>query len=106
MSGSGQYRHRVDIRVDQSNDGDENPDFSGDPFAKCLPGNMFDVSGMENWRGRQIEATITHIFETRFYKGIEPEMRIDFDGRQMQISRVLDRDGRRRYLEIQCFETV
>ena len=102
---SGKFRHRVTIRQDSSKAGDENPDFSGQPFATGMPGNMFDVAGAETWRNRQIEATTTHIFETRYYKGITTRMRIDFDGKQYQITRALDRTGRRRYLEIQCIQT-
>lgn len=99
---SGRYRHRATIRQDSSGAGSERPDFSGKPFAENVPGNLYDVSGQETFRGKQIDATTSHIFETRFYRGISKTMRLDVEGLELQIGKVLDMTGRKRYLLVHC----
>ena len=99
---SGKFRHRATIRQDSAGAGAEKPDFTGDPLYDSLPGNLYDVGGQETFRGKQIDANTSHIFETRYYAGILPTMRLDTDDLQLQIGKVLDITGRKRYLQIHC----
>ena len=67
------------------------------------PAEVVDVQGIETSRGEQITAITTHLVETRYSDQFTPDRRItDHKGRILQIVSVVDRDGRGRYLTIQC----
>lgn len=95
---SGNYRHYVNIKQDTSDDGDQTPVYS--EFMSSLPANVVEVRGMEKFRGRQIEANVTHLIETRWYAGITPAMRVEWNGKTIDLTAVIDRQGRSRYLEL------
>lgn len=70
------FPDRADIQQDSSADGESDEDFSGEPFKKGVPGKVIDTGGDETFRGRQIEAHISHVYECRYFPGIKPTMRL------------------------------
>lgn len=99
------YRHICTFRQDSSAAGSQEADYST-VALKDVPCNVRDVTGGEVVRGRQMEATTTHLIETRYYDAIyncEPaKMRIDFEGLEMHVSRILRDETRRDFLLIQA----
>lgn len=86
------FPDRADIQQDSSADG-EDEDFSGEPFKKNVPGKLIDTAGDETFRGRQIEAHITSVYECRYFPGVVPTMRLKmtagiFKGRIVNIQYV------------------
>jgi head-tail adaptor len=70
----GQYRDRIHIYNETSADGSDDPAFTTTRWRN-LPCSITAVTGGETYRGRQIEATVTHVIEMRYYAGILPNMR-------------------------------
>lgn len=70
----GNYRDRIHVYRETSADGSDNPAFANSLW-RDLPCSITAVSGGETYRGRQIEATVTHVIEMRYYDGILPSMR-------------------------------
>ena len=75
-----------------------------------LPAEILGVAGGERVRGQQIEAGITSLVKIRYPRGTLPaaSMRLlvgtGTSQRTLNIARVLDRDGWRRELYLQCME--
>ena len=70
----GQYRDRIHIYNETSADGSDDPAFAT-TLWRDLPCSITAVTGGETYRGRQIEATVTHVIAMRYYAGILPNMR-------------------------------
>lgn len=69
-------RSKVSIKQDSSLAGDEAPDYTGDELALSLPADIQCVSGQENYRGRQLEATVDYVVETRYRSDAKPSMQV------------------------------
>ena len=63
-------------------------------------------SGGERFYGQQLEETLTHMITMRWRDNIDHKLRIVYDKRYFKIVRVVDKDERRRYLQILCEEGV
>lgn len=68
------FNDRVIIQADGSTD--DNPAQEFGNSAASIPCTIVTVSGDETYRGRQLEAHLTHVVEMRFRTGIIPEMRL------------------------------
>lgn len=105
------YRDLVDIQQDSSADG-EAENFTGKPLLENVPCEIRTVSGDESFRGRQIEAHLTHVVEMHDYPGVVSTMRLvdrgRMAGRIMNIRHVrqldVDAFGRRKMLQLYCEE--
>jgi head-tail adaptor len=95
---TGRMRHYVTIQNDSSNIGDEQPSYMD--WMTDVPANVYEVRGSETFRGRQLEANVTHVIETRWYDGILPTHRVIWDSKTIDLSAAIDRDGRKRFLEL------
>lgn len=71
---------------------------------EAVPAQKKDTSGGEAERGKKVEETTTSVFTIRYLAGIEKTMRVRCEGVDYEISRALDRDGRRNWLELQCVD--
>lgn len=96
---SGRLRHYVTIQQDVSAAGAEQPSWA--TFAANVPCRVYEIRGGETFRGKQMEGDVSHVIETRYLVGLAPTMRVVWDGKTIDITSILDRDGRKRYLEIQ-----
>jgi SPP1 family predicted phage head-tail adaptor len=111
MSGSGRpSRHRVGAMrhrctIQQST---ETQDASGQPVVSWSnyvvnePCEWNPTSGIENMRGRQLEAGTRAVFVVRYRSGYNTQMSILFDGERYGITAINRVDGLRKYLEIIC----
>lgn len=99
-------RYRVTIKRENSADGSDVPTY--DNFMQQVPCDIVPVSGGETYRGRQIEATATHLISTRYVDGVLPTMKLVDDHSSVEyfIERINKRDGRNHMLDIQCRERV
>lgn len=70
------FPDRADIQQDSSTDDNPSEEFTGTEFKKNVPGRVIDTGGDETYRGRQIEASITHVYECRYFSGVLPTMRL------------------------------
>jgi head-tail adaptor len=102
----GQYRDRIHIYSETSADGSDDPAFAS-TLWRHLPCSINAVSGGENYRGRQIEATVTHVIEMRYYEGILPNMRAyhPVDAKWYEIRSSISMDNNSR-LMLQVTEAV
>lgn len=67
-----------------------------------IAAQVIPLSGREEYFGAQVNAKATHRFNVRWRSGIEPTMRILFDGKCWDIERI-DEMGRRDGLAIYAF---
>lgn len=74
------YPDRVNIEQDSSSAGSQTTDYSGPEFKKGIPGRIITTSGDETFRGRQLEAHVSHVFECRWFNGVNPRMRLKVIG--------------------------
>ena len=75
---------------------------------KSVPSLVTDVSGMSNYRGVQLEETISTVVEMHRLKSLTPDMRIVYGTRILEIKAVkLWRNGtaREKHL-VMCTEVV
>lgn len=72
-------RNKITVRQDSSSAGDDAPVYTGTAFASDIPARIDSVSGQETYRGRQLEAAVNYVVETRYMSGATPEMRITVD---------------------------
>lgn len=96
-------RHRVTVLKDVSAEGADTPDWSG-TFASDVPAWVQDVAGDKSPRHGQLEAHIATVVDMRWLAGLTTQHRIQFGDRQLNIVRILDRDGKRRWAEVHCRE--
>lgn len=102
---AGQLREYIKLEQDASNAGDEVPSFTGTSWDENIPAEVIDTAGGEMVRGRQIDAEIDCVVTIRYRSGVNHSMRIQTSaGRTLNIRKVLDKDGRRRFLELHCSE--
>ena len=110
----GSLRHRVSIEIvssfqDAYGQTGESLSPSSVPFATVW-GDVQDVSGAEPFGAEELHAQITTRITIRFYPGISPAMiaRVPMDQktRVFDILAVVDPDGRRRTLHLDCKERV
>lgn len=99
-------RYRVTIKRENSADGADTPTY--DNYMQAVPCDIQPVSGGESYRGKQIEATATHLISMRYVAGMLPTMKLIDDHSDVEyfIERIQKRDGRNHILDIQCREDV
>ncbi len=107
------FRDLIDIQQDSSDDGESLAEFDGTPLYRNVPCDITTVSGSETFRGRQIEAGLSHVVELQYMENILPTMRANviggtLSGRVLNITHVvpLDFNGRARKLQLFCREQV
>lgn len=100
------YRHTVHWQYDSSAAGTDDPSYT--TYLRNWPCRITPVSGGETYRGRQIEATATHLIEGRWFEGYSPTMRLydEVNSRYLNIQRIFDRDGTRQNIEVHATEVV
>lgn len=99
-------RHRVDVQRDTSPEGADSPNWSG-ILHENVPCRVSDVGGDKSTRHVQLEAHITTLVEMRWLDGLRTDRhRLKFGDRLLSIERIVDRDGRRRWIELQCREVA
>lgn len=74
------FPDKADIQLDSSADGNPKEDFTGAPFKRAIPGRLISTSGDETYRGRQLEAHISYVYECRYVAGVLPNMRLKMVG--------------------------
>lgn len=82
----------------------------GEPADSWLPvasvwAEVIDLRGREFLEARQVEgAEISTRVRMRWRPGLREGMRLEAGGRQLEVTAVLDPDGRRRVAELICSE--
>ena len=105
MTGAGDLRHRVDIgRYVEGTDQWGNPLPRQWEQVAQVWASVEGLSGRLLFEAQQTALQSDHRVTIRYRKGIEPGMIVRWDGRELEIQAVLDRDGRRRWLELTCRE--
>ena len=98
-------RYRIDIYSETSADGAEAPSYT--LWMRNMPCDIVQVSGGETYRGRQIEATATHVISFRYKEGIKPMMKfVDLNSITYHVVKITRRMGRDHMLDVQCVEVV
>ena len=64
------------------------------------------LTGRLYFEAQQSNIQADHRITIRYCRGIEPGMLVRHDGRDLEIQAVLDRDGRRRWLQLMCREVT
>tara|TARA_B100000686_G_scaffold80595_1_gene86939 strand:+ start:1432 stop:1761 length:330 start_codon:yes stop_codon:yes gene_type:complete len=70
---------------------------------------MATTGGREFVEGGGTAADVTHVLRirsSRLARTITPKNRLVYDGRTFEIVAAIDRDGRRRVIDLQCREAV
>ncbi|BER92691.1 phage head closure protein [Atrimonas thermophila] len=100
----GELRHRVTIqRLNRVPDGmggyEEQWQDVVSLWAKVEP-----LKGRERFVAQQAQSEVTHRITTRYYSGIEPQMRVVYRNRNFDIEVVINVDEKNEWLELQCVE--
>lgn len=61
-------------------------------------------TGGEFWYGHQIEEHIAYQVTIRYLSTVTSKMRIQWDGRQLQIKAVMLENGRKDFMRLKCVE--
>lgn len=99
-------RHRIEIgRYVEGRDewGDPLPNPVWQPVAAVWAA-VEALTGRLYFEAQQSNIQADHRITIRYCRGIEPGMLVRHDGRELEIQAVLDRDGRRRWLQLMCRE--
>ncbi len=102
----GKLRHRVEIGKYPV----EGKDEWGDPMPQqwkavaTVWASVEALSGRLYFEAQQTAERSDHRITIRWRRGIEPGMVVLHDGREFTIQAVLDREGKRRWLELVCRE--
>lgn len=75
----GQLRDLATIEMDASNDAEQDPQYR-QAFLKNVPCSIAVVSGDESFRGRQLEAHLSHVVELHRIEGVKADMRLKVIG--------------------------
>ncbi len=105
----GKLRHRLKIQAAAPT---EDP-YGGrsDPWAKPVTvatvwGRIESLRGRERMHAMQLEDRVTHRVRIRYRDDVTAQQRLVIGSRVFNIRAVIDRDGRRRWLELLCEEGV
>jgi hypothetical protein len=99
------YRHRVTFKRDTSPDGNPDPSYTSNIIPNW-PCDIRPVSGGERVRGKQLQAETKVLIETR-YSSLMRTTDIavnDVTAEQYLINNIIDIDGRKRRVMIECVE--
>ncbi|WP_211475070.1 phage head closure protein [Collimonas humicola] len=98
----GQLRHKTAIQSPPSGqDDDGNP--RTEWWTVCQPyAKKEDLSGRELFAAQAAQSEVTTRFRIRYRTGLGSKMRLVCDGVIYNIEAVLDRDGRKRELQLMC----
>lgn len=69
-------------------------------------GDLRTIDGSERLDEDRLVGTVTHRISIRYRDDLTPDHRFRLGPRRFEIIAILDRDGRRRYLECRCREIV
>jgi len=75
-------------------------------LAADLWGELRAEFGNESFDEDRLSARITHTVVIRYRDGLSPDMRFRLGNRSFAIRSILERGGRRRFLECRCEEIV
>jgi len=101
-------RHRIEIgRYVEGRDewGDPLPELVWQRVAAVWAA-VEALTGRLYFEAQQSNIQADHRITIRYCRGIEPGMLVRHDGRELEIQAVLDRDGRRRWLQLMCREVT
>jgi len=105
----GHFRDVVTIYYDNSDDGDESPNWA--PLHSNFPASVLYVNGTEGMRGRQNEAVQGYLVDLHFVSGVLPTQRVyvvhgPFSGKYLNIESVkpMQENGRTMWLRLLCQE--
>lgn len=105
---AGRLRELVDIELDASNDAEQDPKYRK-TFMRDVPCSIATVGGDETFRGRQIEAGLSHIVELQRVPGVKPDMRLkvtggSYEGQYLNVVYVKDMtaEGTPQRLQLYC----
>lgn len=107
------YRDTVTIQQDSSAAGSPVPDYSGAALMSAVPCKIQEIGGDSTYRGRMLEASVSHVVELQWMSGVTPTMRLYVTGgvhagAYLNITsvRVVENKGRARKLEIYASQQV
>ena len=66
--------------------------------------NVTPLDGLEQVNAQAVQSQISHSIKMRYVEWADPKYQIIYRGRLLDIVSVIDPDGRRRTLEIECRE--
>lgn len=107
------YRDRITIQADTSSTSEEVPEYGSTDLATGIPCKIQTIGGDSSYRGRMLEAGVSHVVEMHWITGVTPTMRLlvtagVHNGAALNIvsSRVIENRGRARKLEIYASQQV
>lgn len=102
---AGKLRHQIDVlRETAVRDPAGQPINTFTPLHESLPCAYYEASGGEGPRGLKVDATVQAVIDLRYLGDIKQTDRVRYGERDLSIVRVLDLDGRGRWLQLHCSE--
>ncbi|MGA9851845.1 MAG: phage head closure protein [Gammaproteobacteria bacterium] len=103
---SGEMKRWITVQQTASSQnarGEEIPTWT--TFA-CVWAKIVPLSGREFLAAQQVEATLTHTITIRYLAGLDPTMRIVYNGRYFDINQVININEEDRQMSLLCTERV
>lgn len=100
------YRDRIRLMADVSADGAQVPSY--ETRMSGFPCHVMPKAAFESKRGRQIEASVSHVIEIRWCDCFSPDDVIENEetDARYSIKGLIDIDGTQRQMLIHCIEVV
>lgn len=102
---AGTLRHRITIQ--RKNEVRDSFGQAVETFANIATvwASIEPLSGRESFLAQQVNAEVTHRIRMRYYP-LEATMRLKYQDRYFEIKTILDREERKRELEVLCQEII
>lgn len=100
---SGDLRQRITIQsVSESPDADGQMLETGSTLVEGVPAKLEGITGTERINGNSVSAQTVIDLRIRYRSGVTTLMRVLYEGKYYEITKVVDPFGDRRELEIQA----
>lgn len=103
---AGKLRHLVTIEYQRSDQG-ETGEVHADPKwyrFKIVNAAVVPLTGRELFNAEQVQPDVNTRVEMRYLEGLTSAMRVNYDGRILNIASVIDLEERHREMHLMCIE--
>lgn len=102
----GKLRHRIAIeQVVETQDSDGSVIEAWSSYA-AVQASIEPISGREYFAAQSTQADVTHRIRLRYFPGVTPKMRVNYNSRIFDILSVININEHNRELQLMCRESI